>query len=162
LRFLGTGDVGFIPISIIFLAIMTGIAAIVLKKTVLGRQIYTIGGNVSAAILSGFNVGFIIIISYVISGFTAGIAGIFLAGWIGISDNWVGRGYELDSIAAVVMGGTSLHGGRGGVWGTIAGVLILIMLYNIVLILHFPSKLQIIVKGIVIIAAASFWSLKRS
>jgi ribose/xylose/arabinose/galactoside ABC-type transport system permease subunit len=160
LRFLGTGEIGPIPVSILSLAILTAIAAIILKKTTLGRQIYVIGGNINTAILSGYNVNFIVTLAFMISGFMAAIAGIYLAGWIGISDNWVGKGYELDSIAAVVIGGTSLHGGRGGVLGTIAGVLIIMMLYNLVLILHLPFQVQLIVKGVVIILAASFWSFK--
>lgn len=95
-----------------------------------------------------------------ISGFMAAIAGIYLAGWIGIADNWVGQGYEIDSISAVVMGGTSFEGGRGRVFGTIAGVLILVMLYNLVLLLHLPVQVQYIVKGGVIIMAASFYVRK--
>jgi ribose/xylose/arabinose/galactoside ABC-type transport system permease subunit len=91
----------------------------------------------------------------------ASVAGLYLAGWIGISDNWVGKGYELDSIAAVVMGGTSFEGGRGGVLGTIVGVLIVMMLYNIVLLLHLPVQAQYIVKGVVIILATSFYALFR-
>ena len=160
LRFLGTGDIGPIPVSVLSLAILTAIAAIILKKTTLGRQIYVIGGNINTAFLSGYNVNFIVTLTFMISAFMAAIAGIYLAGWIGISDNWVGKGYELDSIAAVVIGGTSLHGGRGGVFGTIAGVLIIVMLYNLVLILHLPFQVQLIVKGVVIILAASFWSFK--
>jgi len=84
-----------------------------LKKTVLGRQIYVVGGNINAASLSGYKVDWIITFAYIISGFLAAIGGLYLAGWVGIADNWVGEGYELDSIAAAVMGGTSLQGGRG-------------------------------------------------
>jgi ribose/xylose/arabinose/galactoside ABC-type transport system permease subunit len=161
LRFLGKGNLGPIPISVISLAILTVIAAVVLKKTVFGRQLYAVGGNINTAYLSGYNANRIITFTYVISGFTAAIAGLYLAGWIGISDNWVGKGYELDSIAAVVMGGTSFEGGRGGVFGTIAGVLIIMMLYDLVLLLHLPVQVQYIVKGAVIILAASFY-VRRS
>ena len=97
-----------------------------------------------------------------ISGCTAAIAGMYLAGWIGIADNWVGKGYELDSIAAVVMGGTSFEGGQGGVLGTIAGVLIIMMLYNLILLLHLPVQAQYIVKGAVIVLAASFYVRRLS
>lgn len=157
LRFLGRGNIGPVPTSVISLAILTVIAAIVLKKSVFGRQLYAIGGNINTAHLSGYNTDRIITLTYIISGFTAAIAGFYLAGWIGIADNWVGKGYELDSIAAVVMGGTSFEGGRGGVLGTIAGVLIIMMLYNLVLLLHLPVQVQYIVKGAVIILAASFY-----
>jgi ribose/xylose/arabinose/galactoside ABC-type transport system permease subunit len=157
LRFLGTGFIGPIPTSVFSLAILLIIASLLLKKTVLGRQIYALGGNVNAAILCGYNTHLILIIVYIFSAVSASIAGLYLAGWIGVADNWVGQGYEIDSVAAVVMGGTSFEGGRGGVFGTIAGVLILVVLYNLVLLLHFPVQTQYMVKGAVIIIAASFY-----
>jgi ribose/xylose/arabinose/galactoside ABC-type transport system permease subunit len=158
LRFLGTGFIGPFPTSIISLTIMIVIAAIVLNKTVFGRQIYAVGGNIRAAILSGYNTNLVIVAAFMTSGFTASIAGLYLAGWIGVSDNWVGQGYEVDSIAAVVMGGTSFEGGRGGVLGTIAGVLILVTLYNLVLLLHLPVQAQYIVKGVIILMATSLYA----
>ena len=161
LRFLGTGSIGPIPTSILSLAILTLVAVIVLKKTILGRQIYAIGGNIDTAYLSGYRIDLVITVVYMISGFTAAIAGLYLAGYVGISDNWVGKGYELDSIAAVVMGGTSFAGGRGGVLGTIVGVLIIIMLYNLVLLLHLPVQVQYLVKGSIIILATSFYAVFR-
>ena len=161
LRFLGTGDIGPMPTSILSLAAMTIVAVIVLNKTTLGRQIYAIGGNVETSYLSGYRIDLVITAVYMISGFCAAIAGLYLAGYVGISDNWVGKGYELDSIAAVVMGGTSFAGGRGGVMGTIVGVLIIIMLYNLVLLLHLPVQVQYIVKGLIIILAASFYAIFR-
>ena len=161
LRFLGTGDVGIIPTSILSLAILVAMALVVLNKTTLGRQIYAIGGNIETARLSGYNIDLIITVVYMVSGFTAAVAGLYLAGWIGISDNWVGKGYELDSIAAVVMGGTTFEGGRGGVLGTIVGVLIIMMLYNLVLLLHLPVQMQFLVKGAVIILATSFYAWFR-
>jgi ribose/xylose/arabinose/galactoside ABC-type transport system permease subunit len=161
LRFLGTGDIWIIPTSILSLAILTALALIVLKKTTLGRKIYAIGGNIETARLSGYNIDLIITVVYMISGLTAAIAGLYLAGWIGISDNWVGKGYELDSIAAVVMGGTTFEGGRGGVLGTVVGVLIIMMLYNLVLLLHLPVQMQYLVKGGVIILATSFYARFR-
>jgi ribose/xylose/arabinose/galactoside ABC-type transport system permease subunit len=91
----------------------------------------------------------------------ASIAGLFLVGYVGSVDNWVGRGYELDSIAAVMMGGASFKGGKGGVFGSLAGVLVLIVIYNLVLLLGFPIQAQLVVKGLVIILAASFY-LTRS
>jgi ribose/xylose/arabinose/galactoside ABC-type transport system permease subunit len=157
LRFLGTGFVGPIPTSVLSLAIMVAIATLVLKKTVFGRQVYSIGANINTAILSGYNTDLILMTIYMISGLMASIAGLYIAGWIGVADNWVGQGYEVDSIAAVVMGGTSFEGGRGGVLGTMAGVLILVTIYNLVLLLHLPVQTQYMVKGAVIIIAASFY-----
>ena len=160
LRYLGTGSVGPLPISVLSFLLLLVIAAIILRKTVFGRQIYATGGNLRAAIISGYNTDLIVTLIYMISGFTAAIAGLFLAGWVGVSDNWVGQGYEVDSIAAVVMGGTSFQGGRGGVFGTTAGVLIIATLYNLVLLLHLPLQFQYIVKGAAIILAASFYVRK--
>jgi ribose transport system permease protein/inositol transport system permease protein len=157
LRFLGTGNIGPIPTSTLSLAILAIIAVIVLKKTILGRKIYTVGGNINTARLSGYNTDLIITTVYIISGLAAAISGLYLAGWLAILDNWVGKGYEVDSIAVVVMGGTSFEGGRGGVLGTIAGVFIIIMLYNLIILLHLPIDAQLIIKGAVIILAASFY-----
>lgn len=162
LRFLGRGSLGPISVSILSLAILTIIALIVIRKTLFGRQLYAVGGNIDTAYLSGYKTDLIITTTYMISGFTAAIAGMYLAGWIGIADNWVGKGYELDSIAAVVMGGTSFEGGQGGVLGTIAGVLIIMMLYNLILLLHLPVQAQYIVKGAVIVLAASFYVRRLS
>jgi ribose/xylose/arabinose/galactoside ABC-type transport system permease subunit len=162
LRFLGTGSVGPVPASVISLALFVFVAHLVLSKTVYGRKIYSTGANINTAILSGYNTDLIIIGVYLISGFTAAIAGLYLAAWIGVADSFVGHGYELDSIAAAVMGGTTFEGGRGGVLGTIAGVLIIMTLYNMVLLLHLPLQTQFIVKGAVIILASSFYIFRRS
>jgi ribose/xylose/arabinose/galactoside ABC-type transport system permease subunit len=162
LRFLGRGSLGPIPVSILSLAILTIVAFIVMRKTLFGRQLYAVGGNIDTAYLSGYKTDLIVTTTYMISGFTAAIAGMYLAGWIGIADNWVGKGYELDSIAAVVMGGTSFEGGQGGVLGTIAGVLIIMMLYDLILLLHLPVQAQYIVKGAVIVLAASFYVRRLS
>jgi len=161
LRFLGTGDVGPIPTSILSLAVMVFTAFVILRKTTLGRQIYAIGGNVQTARLCGYRIDLITTVVYMISGFMAALAGLYFSGWIGISDNWAGKGYELDSIAAVVMGGTTFEGGRGGVLGTVVGVLIVMMLYNLVLLLHMPVQAQYVVKGVVIILATSFYASFR-
>lgn len=160
-RFLGTGNLGPIPTSIASLTILVVIAYVALRKTTFGRQVYAIGGNMETARLCGYNIDLVIVSVYVISGFMAAIAGVYLGGWIGISDNWVGKGYELDSIAAVVMGGTTFEGGRGGVVGTIVGVLIVMMLFNLVLLIHLPVQAQYIVKGAVIILATSFYASAR-
>ena len=98
---------------------------------------------------------------YVISSVLAGIAGLFLVGYVGSIDNWVGRGYELDSIVACVMGGVAITGGRGSIFGALAGALILIILFNLVLLLGFQVQWQYVLKGVIIIAAAAFY-LNRS
>jgi ribose/xylose/arabinose/galactoside ABC-type transport system permease subunit len=92
----------------------------------------------------------------------AGIGGLFLVGYVGSIDNWVGRGYELDSIVAAVMGGVALTGGRGTIFGALLGVLILVVLFNLVILLGLPVELQHIIKGIVIIVAAGFYVTRVS
>ncbi len=161
LRILGTGTLGPIPFSILSLIGLAVIAAVILRKTSYGRQVYAIGGNRKTAYISGYNNDLIITVTYMVSGLTATIGGLYLAGWIGIIDNWVGKGYELNSIAAVVMGGTSFEGGRGGILGTVVGVVIMVLLFNIVLLLHFPVQAQLIVKGAVIVFAAALY-VRRS
>jgi len=157
MRFLGTSTIGPFPASLVALALLTAASGVVLRKTVLGRQIYATGGNINTARLCGYRTDRLLTLVYMISGFMAAIAGIFLGGWIGVVDKWVGKGYEIDSIAVVVMGGTSFEGGRGGVFGTIAGVFIVMILYNLVLLLHLPVFSQYIVKGAVIVFAAYFY-----
>jgi len=132
-----------------------------LKKTSFGRRLYATGGNREAARYSGINVDRISIATYVLCGLCAAIAGLLLAGYIGYGDRYLGRGFDLDSIAAVVVGGTAFEGGRGGIGGTIAGVLLLTILFNIVLILNLEVHYQLILKGIVIIGAVLAYSSHR-
>lgn len=160
-RFWGRGLVGPIPTSVIVWIVIAVIAAIILRRTLFGRRIYAAGGNAEASLLSGVNVNWIVTAAYVICSLLAGVAGLVLTGYIGLADNWLGRGYELDSIAAVVLGGTSLDGGRGSVWRTVAGVLIIAVLYNIVLRLVLPEETQRIIKGVVIIGAVALWAATR-
>lgn len=162
LRFWGRGSVGPVPTAIILWLAIAFIAFIVLRQTTFGRRLYAVGGNRQAAFLSGVNVDGIIIASYTICSFLAGVAGLVLTGYIGVADNWLGRGYDLDSIAAVVIGGTILEGGRGGVWGSVAGVFIIVILYNIVLLLGLDEEIQRLVKGAAIILAVALYMRLRA
>lgn len=160
-RFWGRGLVGPIPMAVIILIVIAIIAVIVLRKTTFGRQIYAVGGNAEVARLSGIHVDRVTTAAYVICSFLAGVAGLALTGYIGLADNWLGRGYELDSIAAVVVGGASLEGGRGSVLRTIAGVLIIAILFNIVLRLGLREEWQRIVKGVAIVGAVALYATTR-
>lgn len=162
LRFWGRGSVGTIPTAIIVWAVIVIIAVIVLDRTNFGRRIYAVGGNPQAAMLSGVRVDNIIIACYTICSFLAGVAGLMLTGYIGLADNWLGRGYELDSIAAVVVGGTVLKGGRGSILGSVAGVFIITILYNLVLLIGLDEEVQRIVKGLAIILAVAVYMRLRS
>ena len=160
-RVLGTGSLLGIPINLIALAIIAVGFGYLLHRTAFGRRVYMVGGNPEAAKLNGIHSDRITVACYVISAVLAGIGGLFLVGYVGSVDNWVGKGYELDSIVACVMGGVALTGGRGGIAGALAGALILIILFNLVLLLGFQVQWQYVIKGVIIIVAAAFY-LNRS
>lgn len=160
-RVIGTGTVGGVPVSLIFLAVAALVFGVLLHRTVFGRRIYLVGTNPKAAFLSGINTDLVTTLCYVICGGLAGLAGMLLVGYVGTVDNWVGRGYELDSIAAAVMGGAALSGGRGTILGSIVGALILIVIFNIVVLVGLPVQFQLIVKGVIIVLAAAFYLNSR-
>lgn len=156
LKFLGNGYLWVIPVPVILFAVIFAIASVVLHRTVFGRYIYSVGGNAEAARLSGIKVDRNKIYVYMISGLSAAIAGIVLASRVSVGDPYMGRGYELDAIAAVVIGGTSMAGGVGGLTGTIAGVLIITVMNNMLNLLNISPFIQQIIKGLIIIAAVIF------
>lgn len=158
LRFWGRGSVGPIPTPLILWVAIVLIALFVERRTTFGRRLFAVGGKPAAAHLSGVNVNRITVAAFIICSFLAGIAGLMLTGFIGLADNWLGRGYELDSIAAVVIGGTALSGGKGSVIGSVAGVLILTILYNLVLLLGLDVEFQRIIKGLAIIVAVALYA----
>jgi len=161
IRLIGRDSTGPVPnAAIIFLGLAL-IAAIVLRKTTFGRRLYAVGGNAEAARLAGIPVNRVRLITYVVCSLLAGVAGLVLAGYVGYADQWIGRGYDLDSIAAVVIGGTSLAGGRGGIGGTLAGVLLVTVLLNLVLLLNLNVQWQLVVKGMVIILAVALYAMRR-
>ncbi|MEW5815625.1 MAG: hypothetical protein AB1798_09560, partial [Spirochaetota bacterium] len=138
-----------------------GLAAVfsfILQKTTFGRKVYAVGGNSEAAALSGVNVDTITISSYSLCGCLAACAGLILVGYLGYADQEIGIGYDLDSIAAVAVGGAVLGGGKGKISGTIAGVLLMTTLHNIVLLLRLNVEYQLALRGIVILTAVAFYS----
>lgn len=156
-RWLATGNLSGIPISLIVLVVIAFIASWGLERTVFGRSILLYGDNPSAAKMAGAPVSFLVISAFVISGGLAAMAGLFLVGYVGIVDNWTGQGYELDSIAAAVIGGASLKGGKGSVLGALLATLILISLFNIVVILGLSIEFQLVIKGTLILLAAGVY-----
>jgi ribose/xylose/arabinose/galactoside ABC-type transport system permease subunit len=159
-RFFGNGAIGPVPTALIVFLALALLAAFVLRRTAIGRYIYATGVNREAARLSGINVDGVAILTYVICSALAVLGGLILAGFVGYADNYLGAGYELDSIAAVVIGGTSFAGGSGGIGGTVVGVLLLTMLFNIVLLLSLSVEYQLVVKGMVIILAVALYSFR--
>lgn len=157
-RALGRGVVWGIPINAIVLAVMACLVAFVLRRTVTGRKVYLVGTNDRAAFLTGINPDRIRIGCYIGCSVMAGLAGMVLAGYLDQVDNWVGRGYELDSIVAAVLGGVALAGGKGGALGALAGGGLLILLTNAILYLGIPVEFQMMVKGVIVVAAVAFYA----
>ncbi|MBE0705030.1 MAG: ABC transporter permease, partial [Afipia sp.] len=145
-----------IPIPVIIFLGFAILAHIVLRYTQYGRHIYAVGGNPEAARLSGLNVQLLTISVYVIVGFFAGLAGFMLSARLNSSEAVAGMGYELTVIAAVVIGGTSLFGGEGGIAGTVTGALLIGVLINGLALLNVQSYVQQIIVGVIIILAVAF------
>jgi methyl-galactoside transport system permease protein len=155
---LGTGSIGFgdrfsIPIIILIAAVVTLFIYVILNKTRLGKNIYAIGGNPDAAVVSGVSVWRNLLLVYAIGGLCYGLAGALLAARTGGATNNYGQMYELDAIAAAVIGGVSVWGGVGTVSGMITGVLIFEVMNNGLVVLGVSAYWQQIVKGIIIVVA---------
>ncbi|WP_159879864.1 MULTISPECIES: ribose ABC transporter permease [Aquitalea] len=151
---LGGGYVaGLVPIPVVWMLIMFGLFAFLLKKTVFGRHVYATGGNEEAARLSGVKVDQIKLWVYTVSGAMSAMAGVVLTSRLNSAQPTAGSGYELDAIAAVVLGGTSLTGGRGWIFGTLMGALLIGVLNNGLNLLGVSSFYQQVIKGVVILLA---------
>lgn len=154
---IGTGRFLGLPISAYVAAALAVGFWLLLHRMAYGRRLLIVGGNPMAARLVGIDPDRTTIAAYLISGALAALAGLMLAGFAGVVDNNVGRGFELDSIVAAVIGGVALSGGRGTIHGAIAGAAILVAVFNLVLLLGAPIQVQIIIKGLVILLAAAFY-----
>ena len=153
LRWFGTGRLWAIPVPILTFAIVFTIAWVILNLTVFGRYVYAVGGNERSARASGIRSTRIKVWVYAISGVLAGVAGIILTAKTGSGQTSAGSSYELDAIAAAVIGGTSLSGGVGRLSGTLFGALIMGVMNNGLDILGVESYYQLIIKGALIVAA---------
>lgn len=152
-QFLGAGYVGIFPTPVVFLVIVLIITAIIMNKTKMGRHMYAVGGNQQAAEFSGIKVEKVKFFVHAFSGLMAGLAGIVLASRMYSGQPTAGDGAEMDAIAAVVVGGTSMAGGSGKIGGTIIGGLIIGVLNNGLNLLNVNSFWQYVVKGVVILLA---------
>lgn len=153
LKFVGKGDVFGIPFPVILFILIFIIFMFVLEKTTFGRRIYATGSNWQSAKLAGVNIDRTKLVAYAISGCMAALSGLILLSRLGSAQPTLGQGYELDAIASVALGGTSMNGGRGRIWGTFVGVLIIAVLNNGLNILGVSSYYQDVVKGVVILIA---------
>lgn len=153
--FIGQGYLWGIPFPTILLIIFAILAFFITKYTVLGRNLYAVGGNIEAAKLSGIDVDKVRIFTYVFGSFLAGITGIIIASRLSQGQAGVGGGYELSAIAAAVIGGTSLSGGEGTILGTIIGASIMSVIYNGLILLEISSYWHDVVMGLVIVTAVT-------
>lgn len=150
---LANGDIAGIPFSAVLLLITVLAAAGLLHRTRLGRHLFATGGNEEHARRAGINTARVHFWAFTLSGLSAGIAGILVAGRLGTGYPNAGVGYELDAIVAVVLGGTSLAGGRGSIVGTVAAVFVLGIASNALNLLEVSSFTQILIKGLIVVAA---------
>ena len=160
-RFIGAGMIGPIPFPVILFLGCVIIVGIMLKRTVFGRYIYAIGGNREAALLSGIMVDRVKILTYTILGTLSGLSALILTSRLNSGELVAGQGYELDVIASVVIGGTSMMGGEGGVYGTLIGALLIGVISNGLNLLGVQPYWQLMVKGTIIILAVLMDRMKR-
>ena len=158
--FLG-GDLGVVPMPIVILVLAAFAASFLLNRTVIGRSMYAVGGNSEAARLSGLPVKRIRVTVFALAGLFAALAGLLLAGRLDSAQPQAASGYELDAIAAVVIGGASLAGGLGKISGTLIGALVLVVIRNGLNLLNVTSFWQQVVIGVVIALAVGIDVLRR-
>ena len=151
--FLGSGSILGLPTPIWLMILVGAVGAFVAGKTPFGRQVYAIGGNERAASLAGVRVGRVKWTVYVISGACAALAGLVIAAQLAAAHPATGETFELNAIAAVVLGGTSLSGGRGGVGGTLIGAFVIGVLTDGLILLGVSEFWQVVIKGLVIVVA---------
>jgi len=166
-QFLGRGFVAGVPVPAIVMLVGFALTAIVMGWTVFGRDIYAIGGNAQASRLAGLPVSSLRMTVYVLSGLSAALGGVFMASQLGAAAPQAALGMELSVIAAVILGGTSLSGGKGSIWGTLLGVLIMGTLNNGLALMSVPSEMQDVARGTVLLLAVGldqlrqYWSSER-
>ena len=150
---LGADNLFNIPVCFLLVIVLTAVVALFLNRSALGREIYSVGGNKEAARLAGINIDKTLIITYGLSGLLCGIASIVLVGRVGATYPLAGVGYEMDAVAACVIGGASFSGGKGTVGGTLVGAIIMAIVKNGLNLLGASADIQQVVIGVVVILA---------
>jgi ribose transport system permease protein len=153
LRWFGTGEVFTIPSALIVFIAVAVVGWVLLNRTRYGRYVVAVGGNTEAARIAGVRVNWTVFTVYVVSGICAGIAAILLCGRLASASPVSGNLYELDAIAAVVIGGTSLMGGRATIVGTVLGVITFALVFNLLTLMDLAVEIQQVTKGAIILAA---------
>jgi ribose/xylose/arabinose/galactoside ABC-type transport system permease subunit len=162
LQALANDDAAGIPLSAILLLVLAGLAQLVFARTRFGYHLVAAGGDAESARRAGVNVAFVRLACFVISGAFAGLAGLLLAGRLGTGYPLAGTGLELDSIVAVVLGGTALAGGRGSILRSIGGVLTLAIISNVLNLLEVSAFVQMFIKGMIVVIAILLNQPKRA
>lgn len=162
-RRLGYDRIGFVPVSVLLLLAVAVVAWLITRRARVGHHMYATGGDEHAARLSGVRTGRAVVLAHVLCSLCVGAAALFLAARLGAGAPWAGTDarYDLESIAAVVLGGTALAGGRGGVAGTLGGVLVLSVLDSVFNQLSVDPFFKNVVRGVVIIAAVALYARPR-
>lgn len=152
-RSIGTGDLLGVPITVLVFLAVVAAGWLVLNRTAYGRYVVATGGNAEAARIAGIRISRIVFSVYLVSALCAGISAVMLSGRLASASPVVGNLYELDAIAAVVIGGTSLSGGKATIVGTFLGVVTFALIFNLLNLLGLPAELQQIVRGVIILVA---------
>jgi ribose transport system permease protein len=152
---LGRGKIGLVNIAVIVLVAFVAVMMVLLNRTTFGRRVYAVGGNEEAAILSGVRVNAVKIGTFALTGFASGLASAIATSRISMGQPQAGAGMELDAIAAVILGGTSIYGGRGAVWRSVAGVLLLSLIGNAFNILNVNPFFKDLTTGLIIVVAVA-------
>jgi ribose transport system permease protein len=156
------GTIVGLPFGALVATLLLIFVALALKYTRMGRQFYAVGANRVSAQLAGLSVNRVTLIAFAFSGFTAAASGVYLVSLLGTGNPIMGQGYELLSITPVVMGGTALSGGKGGVSGTLFGVLLLSLLNSLLNFLQVSTYYQWVVQGLIILVAVSIFAERRA
>jgi ribose transport system permease protein len=157
----GGGHIGLVPVSVIVMLVIVAVGSLVATRTVLGKNVYAVGNSEKAAKLSGIRVETTKTVVFTLTGFLTGVCGLILMGQLDGADAFYGNGYELDVIAAAVIGGISLAGGEGNLLGIMVGAALMGVLKNAFVLLAVPGYWQTVAVGAVIIGAVSIDSLRK-
>lgn len=161
LRAISIEPVGILPAALVVWLIINVIVIFVMKFTRYGRWIYAVGGNPSAARYAGIRVDAVVIAAHMVCSLLAMLGGLVLSGYIGYVDLRLGADYNMNSIAAAIVGGTTFTGGRGNLFGTAAGVALLILLLNLVVVLGLPIHWQYAMQGLVLVLATALQGFRQ-
>ncbi len=151
-----------VPVGLVFLALLALLSWAVLRFTGFGSNIYAVGGNAEAARFAGIKTGRVVVAAHVVCSLCAATAGLYLASRLRSGAPWIGADgvYDLESIAVVVIGGTVLAGGRGGIWGTMAGMLIFSLIDSVFNLAGVDAFAKQVLRGVIIVAAVAFYAIR--